>query len=76
MTSYQRLKRKLAYEEQRGRELEDILREVDSALARIGVTVKTKDKGLRGDEFLTDINTGNADFGLINIQLRAGGFGD
>lgn len=59
MTSYQRLKQHIAYLEQRGRELERILAHVDRQLGERHIKVKPLLMGLRGDEFLTDVNSGS-----------------
>lgn len=69
MNSYQRLKRKNAYLEQRQVELEDILHDIDKELGKQGIKIIIPPtlKPISGDGYLTDINTGNAEFFLHNI---------
>lgn len=69
-SSYQRLKRRLAYGKQREKELEEMLHAVDRELKKLGIVISVPllSKGIAGDDFLTDINTGNAQFSFTNIQ--------
>lgn len=70
MTSYQRLKQRLQYSRQREKELEHLLQRVDQHLKKRGLVVDLGmgSTGLRGDQFLTDINMGRAQLGLTNIK--------
>jgi hypothetical protein len=58
MTSYERRKRDIAYWKQRGNELELIVEALTKQIKELGARPEFPLISLKGDSFLTDINTG------------------